>query len=287
MSGPKRGLGRGLEALLGQDRVAAGGLSEIPVDLIHPNPQQPRKTFDATALDELRQSIAELGVLVPIIVRLLPGRAGTPAYELIAGERRWRAASAARLTTIPAIVRDVDDRASLEYAVVENLQRQDLDALEEAMGYQHLIDEYHFTQERLAERLGKSRPAIANALRLLALSDAIKARLRSGGLSVGHARALLAVPSDRREAVAQRVEREQLTVRDIERLAASGRTLASRPRVAAPKSPDLSDVERRLRDVLGAPIAIVPGTAGGRIEIRYGGVDDLTRIVDVLLREHQ
>jgi len=287
MSGPKRGLGRGLEALLGQDRVAAGGLSEIPVDLIHPNPQQPRKTFDATALDELRQSIAELGVLVPIIVRLLPGRAGTPAYELIAGERRWRAASAARLTTIPAIVRDVDDRASLEYAVVENLQRQDLDALEEAMGYQHLIDEYHFTQERLAERLGKSRPAIANALRLLALSDAIKARLRSGGLSVGHARALLAVPSDRREAVAQRVEREQLTVRDIERLAASGRTLASRPRVAAPKSPDLSDVERRLRYVLGAPIAIVPGTAGGRIEIRYGGVDDLTRIVDVLLREHQ
>ncbi len=287
MSGPKRGLGRGLEALLGQDRVAAGGLSEIPVDLIHPNPQQPRKTFDATALDELRQSIAELGVLVPIIVRLLPGRAGTPAYELIAGERRWRAATAARLTTIPAIVRNVDDRASLEYAVVENLQRQDLDALEEAMGYQHLIDEYHFTQERLAERLGKSRPAIANALRLLALSDAIKARLRSGGLGVGHARALLAVPSDRREAVAQRVEREQLTVRDIERLAASGRTLASRPRVAAPESPDLSDVERRLRYVLGAPIAIVPGTAGGRIEIRYCGADDLTRIVDVLLREHQ
>lgn len=287
MSAPKRGLGRGLEALLGQERPATTGLLEIAVGSIRPNPQQPRKTFDQGALDELRQSIAELGVLVPIIVRALPMRDKTQAYELIAGERRWRAASAAGLQTIPAIVREADDRASMEFAVVENLQRQDLDPLEEAMGYQHLIDEYRFTQERLAERLGKSRPAIANALRILALSDPIKARLRSGDLSVGHARALLAVPVERREALAARVEREHLTVRDLERLGAGRRERAGKP-VAAPseKTPDTIDVEKRLRYVLGAPVAIVAGPSGGRIEVRFGDGDDLTRIVDILLREH-
>jgi len=284
MSAPNRGLGRGLGALLGQERETVPGLLEIPVASIRPNPQQPRKTFDVGALDELRQSIAELGVLVPIIVRALPAREGT--YELIAGERRWRAATAARLATIPAIVRDADNRASLEFAIVENLQRRDLDPLEEAMGYQHLIDEYHFTQDRLAERLGKSRPAIANALRLLALSDPIQARLRGGQLSAGHARALLAVPLELREGLAARVERDQLTVRDIERIAAGRREPAPRGTAAPkPKSADVREVENRLRYLLGAPVAIVPGTAGGRLEIRYGSTDELIRIVDVLLRE--
>lgn len=287
MSAPKRGLGRGLEALLGQERVPATGLLDVPVGSIRPNPQQPRKTFEAGALDELRQSIGELGVLVPILVRALPTRDKTPTFELIAGERRWRAATAAGLETIPAIVRDADDRASMEFAVVENLQRQDLDPLEEAMGYQHLIDEYRFTQERLAERLGKSRPAIANALRLLALSDPIKARLRAGGLSVGHARALLAVAADRREALAAKVEREHLTVRDIERFGSSRRDGATPKPASTPvrKTPDTLDVENRLRRALGAPVSIVAGSTGGRVEIRYGGEDDLTRIVDLLLRE--
>lgn len=286
MSAPKRGLGRGLEALLGQERAPAPGLLDIPVGAIRPNPQQPRKTFDPGALDELRQSISELGVLVPIIVRARPARDGVASYELIAGERRWRAATAAKLATIPAIVRDADDRASMEFAVVENLQRQDLDPLEEAMGYQHLIDEYRFTQERLAERLGKSRPAIANALRILALSDAIKARIRSGALTVGHARALLAIPVGSREALAERVEREHFTVRDIERLGEGRRESAPKAPLRTPlKSPDLLDVEKRLRYILGAPIAIVPGPTGGRVEIRYGDADDLTRIVDLLLRE--
>lgn len=285
MSAPKRGLGRGLEALLGQERVPAPGLVDVPVGAIRPNPQQPRKTFDPAALDELRQSISELGVLVPIIVRTRPSRDGGAAYELIAGERRWRAATAAKLATIPAIVREADDRASMEFAVVENLQRQDLDPLEEAMGYQHLIDEYRFTQDRLAERLGKSRPAIANALRILALSDAIKARIRSGTLTVGHARALLAIPEANRESLAERVAREHLTVRDIERLG-EGRREGPKPTATArAKSPDLVDVENRLRYLLGAPVAIVPGPTGGRVEIRYGTADDLTRIVDVLLGE--
>lgn len=287
MSAPKRGLGRGLEALLGQERTPPAGLLEIPVSSIRPNPQQPRKTFEAGALDELRRSIGELGVLVPILVRALPSRDNAPAFELIAGERRWRAATAAGLASIPAIVRDADDRASLEFAVVENLQRQDLDPLEEAMGYQHLMQEYRFTQERLAERLGKSRPAIANALRILGLSDAIKARLRSGTFSVGQARALLAIPEDRREALAAKVEREHLTVRDIERLGAARRERASAKPVVATqtKTPDTLDVEKRLRYALGAPVAIVAGTSGGRLEIRFGDDNDLTRIVDLLLRE--
>lgn len=282
MSAPKRGLGRGLEALLGPERPAPTGLLEIAVGSIRPNPQQPRKTFEPGALDELRRSIAELGVLVPIIVRARPAREGAAAFELIAGERRWRAATAAGLATIPAIVRDADDRASLEFAVVENLQRQDLDPLEEAMGYQHLIEEYRFTQERLAERLGKSRPAIANALRLLGLADSIKARVRAGTLSVGHARALLALPLERREALAERVEREHLTVRDLERLAVDRKATNVPPRPAA-KSPDLLEVENRLRHLLGAPVTIAPAGVGGRLEIRYGDMADLTRIVDVLL----
>ena len=174
----KRGLGRGLGALLGDQRPAeteARPTNDVPVDAIRPNPRQPRKTFDADGLAELEQSIRELGVLVPIIVRPLAATPGV--YELVAGERRWRAAAAAGLTPIPAIVRDVDDRTSLEVAIVENLQRQGLDPLEEAMGFQHLIDEFAFTQERVAERVGKSRPAVTNALRLLALEDGVKARL--------------------------------------------------------------------------------------------------------------
>lgn len=283
MSATKRGLGRGLEALLGAERPPAAGLQDIPVGAIRPNPQQPRKTFDPEALAELERSIAELGVLVPIIVRPLPARDGSAQFELIAGERRWRAATAARLATVPAIVRDADDRTSLEVAIVENLQRRDLDPLEEAMGFQHLLDEHGFTQERLAERLGKSRPAITNALRLLGLPDALKALLRSGTLSVGHARALLGVPADRREAVAARVERDGLTVRDIERL---GRHRAGAPAKAATgavKTPDHLAVEQRLRYALGAPVAIVAGPQGGRLEIRYGDESDLARIVDVLL----
>lgn len=282
MSAPKRGLGRGLEALLGAERPAPAGLQEIPVGSIRPNPQQPRTTFEPDALGELARSIAELGVLVPIIVRPLPARDGSATFELIAGERRWRAASAARLLTIPAIVREADDRTSLEVAVVENLQRQDLDPLEEAMGFQHLLDEYGFTQERLAERLGKSRPTITNALRLLSLPDSLKARLRAGALSVGHARALLALPAERREAIAVRVEREGLTVREIERLGRHrpGRA-ASVP--AAPKTADHAAVEQRLRYALGAPVSLVPGPTGGRLEIRYGDETDLARLVDVLL----
>ncbi len=294
MSLPKRGLGRGLDSLLGPRTVAAAvpesaplgeqGLRDIRVDAIRPNPQQPRRTFDAAALTELEGSIRELGVLVPVMVRPLEAT-GPGQYELIAGERRWRAAAAARLETIPAIVREADDRASLEFAIVENLQRQDLDPLEEAMGYQHLIDDYRFTLERLAERIGKSRPSVTNAIRLLSLSDRIKARVRAGTLSVGHARALLAIDERERERVAERIEREGLSVRAVERL--GERHKARRPTHATPKSPDLEALEERLRFALGTPVAVVPANRGGRLEIRYVDTPDLTRIVDALLNDGQ
>jgi len=290
MSAPKRGLGRGLDALLGQSRGSAPGLLQIRVDAIRPNPQQPRKTFDPAALAELEQSIRELGVLVPIIVRPLApdGAAARPTYELIAGERRWRASAAARLETIPAIVREADDRTSMELAVVENLQRQDLDPLEEAMGFSHLLEDYGFTQERLAERIGKSRPAVANALRLLALSDPLKALLRGGAISVGHARSLLGIDEREREAVAARIVREGLTVRDVERLGERRKAAPGAGSVrpaARPKSPDLLELESRLRYALGAPVAILRGKPGGRIEIRFADDGDLGRIVETLLPE--
>jgi ParB family transcriptional regulator, chromosome partitioning protein len=256
----RKGLGRGLGALLGDRPTPLDGILQIPLDQIRPNPRQPRTRFSPESLAELEQSIRHLGVLVPIIVR--PGTSDDGTYELIAGERRWRAAAAARLPAIPAIVRAADDGASLEVAVVENLQREDLDPLEEAMGFSHLIDEYGYTQERLAERLGKSRPAVANALRLLTLDDEIKARVRDGALSASHARALLGIGPGDRSAVAERAVREGLTVREIERLAAARRA-APRPRRV--KDPHVEGAEGRLRYRLSARVGIVPTCRGGRI----------------------
>ncbi len=187
---------------------------------------------------------------------------------------------------MPAIVRNDDDRSSLELALVENLQRENLDALEEAMGLQHLIDEYGLTQEQLAQRIGKGRPTIANALRLLTLSDAIKAQLRAGTLSASHARALLALEPGERERIALRIARDGLSVRDVERLGAQKNRRPRGPRVAPSKPPDVESVESRLRYRLGAPVAIIGAASGaGRIEVRYSDGADLTRIVDVMLEE--
>jgi ParB family chromosome partitioning protein len=280
----KRGLGRGLGALLGDAKPVGDVVTSVGIGAIRPNPRQPRTNFEPEALRELENSIRELGVLVPIVVRPLAEPAGS--YELVAGERRWRAAAAAGLATIPALVRTLDDRGSLEVAIVENLQREGLDPLEEAMGFQHLIDEFGFTQERVAERVGRSRPAVTNALRLLGLSEDLKVRLRRGALSVGHARALLALDPTIRESVARQVERDDLTVRDIERMGGrrNERTTAKRP--AGAKAPDVEAVESRLRYRLGAPVAIVGSVGGtGRIEIRFSDAAVLTRVVDLLLSE--
>ena len=283
MSAPKRGLGRGLGALLGSPDATSApvqpsrGLINVPVASISPNPHQPRTTFDPAALAELQSSIVELGVLVPIIVRRLDG----DRFELIAGERRWRAAVAAGLAAIPALVRSADDRESLEVAIIENLQRENLDPLEEAMGFAHLMEAYNFTQEAVAQRVGRSRPAITNALRLLGLSDTIKALVREGKLSAGAARALLAIPEARREAVAQRAAAEGLSVRALEALA---REPVLKPRPPAVKAdPETAAVVDRLRYKLATHIALVRRERGGTIEIRFSDEDELTRIVDVLL----
>ena len=289
MSQPKRGLGRGLGALLGDNPVptspmmpaAEEKLRDIPIDRIKPNPFQPRKSFDVEALHDLQASIAEYGVLVPVIVR----KRGD-GFELIAGERRWRASAALKRATIPAIVRDSDDKDSLEVAIIENLQRENLNPLEEAAGFQHLMDEYAFTQDDVAKHLGKSRPAIANALRLLSLADAIKAMLVDGRLTAGHARALLAAPENARLRLAQRTVNEGLSVRALERLTGA---VTTAQRHAAPKlhelSPEEHDFESRLRERFGAHVALVRSAKGGRIEFKFTSDGELIRLGDLLLGE--
>lgn len=282
MSTPRRGLGRGLAALLGESPVPVSSsqdvVREIPLAEITPNPFQPRKTFDGPALDELKASIAEYGVLVPVIVR----RRGA-GYELIAGERRWRASAALQRPSIPAIVRSSDDRQTLEFAIVENLQREDLNALEEAAGFQYLIDEHGLTQEEVARRLGKSRPAIANTLRLLALPDTIKAMLADARLSAGHARALLAAPESARGSLAQRAASEGLTVRALERLAGAAADARPKAKRARLLSADEHDFESRMRERFGTAVALVRKRRGGRIEFRFQNDDELLRLGDLLL----
>ncbi len=289
MSQPKRGLGRGLGALLGDTPVpvsaAQDQLREIPVAAITPNPFQPRKTFDEAALDELKTSIAEYGVLVPIIVRRRDA-----GFELVAGERRWRACAALQRATIPAIVRQSDDRDSLEVAIVENLQRENLNAIEEAAGFAQLIEEHDFTQEDVARRLGKSRPTIANSLRLLSLPDAIKAMLVAGQLSAGHGKALLSAPESQRVALARRAIEESLNVRQLEHLAGASGS-APPARTAAPArlrglSPEENDFESRLRERFGTHVAIVRSGTGGRIELRFANDGELVRIGELLLEEN-
>ncbi|MBV8637917.1 MAG: ParB/RepB/Spo0J family partition protein [Candidatus Eremiobacteraeota bacterium] len=281
---PKRGLGKGLGALLGDAPVptapaARETMREVPIASITPNPHQPRSTFDQAALDELQASIANYGVLVPIIVRKRGEK-----YELVAGERRWRACAALRKETIPAIVRESDDRDSLEVAIIENLQRENLNPLEEAAGFSHLIEEYALTQDEVAQRLGKSRPVIANGLRLLQLPDAIKAMLAAGRLSAGHARALLAAPADQRIQLAERAVNEGLSVRALERLTGAVDTPNAQK---IPRARELSaeehDFESRLRERFGTHVALVRSGRGGRIEFRFTNDKELLRLGDLLL----
>lgn len=287
-SAPKRGLGRGLGALLGDAPVptapaapAVDAIRHIPVDRVRPNPHQPRKTFDPHALEELQASIAEHGVLVPILVR-----ERGEGYELIAGERRWRACAALQHGTVPAIVRASGDRESLEVAIIENLQRENLNPLEEAAGIAELIDSHDYTQEQVARRLGKSRPAVTNALRLLGLPEAIRALIAGGSLSAGHARTLLAAPEAQRLELAKRTAQLGLSVRALERIIA---TMNQPPAPSKPARthilPEDREFEARLRTKLGARVQLRRGAGGGSIEIKYANETDLIRIAELLLEE--
>lgn len=295
---PRPGLGKGLGALIPPELMDKGGgggpgaeLIEIPIAALEPNPHQPRVHFDEETLTDLAASIAELGVLQPVLVR----RVGEGQYQLIAGERRWRAAIRAGLATIPAIVRLTDDMASMEQALVENLHRQDLTPLEEAAAYQQLIEDFGLTHEALAARVGKSRPSISNALRLLALPAAVQSLIADGRLSAGHAKALLGTP-DRayQEHLARRAVDEGWTVRAVEE-AVRQRQGATAPAAAsgsaaepdagpapAPvtrlRPPGLLELEELLSDHLSTRVTVTMGTSRGKIVVEFADLEDLERI---------
>jgi ParB family transcriptional regulator, chromosome partitioning protein len=277
----ERALGRGLAALMAEFPGGGASLVDLDIDRIRPNPRQPRKTFDDVAIASLAESIAAGGVLQPIVVRGAEG-----GYEIIAGERRWRAAHRAGLKTIPAIVRDADDRESLVLALVENVAREDLNAVEQARAYAALADELELSQAEIARRVGKSRPAVANTMRLLELPDGVLDRVERGELSEGHARALLAVEGqDEREALAGEAVRRGWTVREIE-AAARRRDATTRPRRRT--TPPWLDEELAHLAVdaawqsLGLRAAVKGSGKGGALEIRFASADELGRIVDQL-----
>ena len=289
----QRGLGRGLGALLGEDVVAEAAapvkaaevpatredvdaVRLLPIGQIDPNREQPRRSFDEAALNELAASIRAVGVLQPIIVAPAGER-----FTIIAGERRYRASRLAELDEIPAIVRDWDSQKRLEAALVENLQRDDLNPVEEAMGVRRLMDEAGLTQEKVAERLGKSRPAVANLLRLLTLPDSVKQLLASGKLSAGHARALVTVDPRRQVQLANLAAQQGWSVRQLERICAQPvKEEARRPR--RPKDAQIGELENMARELFGTRVRLDGTPDSGRITLFYYNSDDLQRIWDVI-----
>ncbi|HJC20692.1 MAG TPA: ParB/RepB/Spo0J family partition protein [Candidatus Butyricicoccus avicola] len=284
MAKAKGGLGKGFGALLGESLMAGegeeSGVSTLPMTLIEPNSAQPRKNFDPEAMRELTHSIAMHGVVSPITVR----RAGDGYYQIIAGERRWRAARSAGLTEIPALVIEADDKTVMELALIENLQRQDLNPIEEAQGYHSLMEEYGLTQEQVAERVGKSRPAVANALRLLSLPAEAQQMLADGTLSAGHARAVLAIKDESLRTHEALEKMAGMSVRQAEKFAKGLCRPAEKPKEqAAPFAADYSaDLAARLEGVLGRRVCIEHGKTSGTVSLEFYGDEDLERLAEAL-----
>ena len=299
---PNRGLGRGLSALFSDTEEAyenaakqpfeaesgpfpeeIKGLIEVDIDLVRPNPNQPRKHFDEDALRELSDSIKKHGMIMPIVVNKMEGG----RYMIIAGERRYRAAKMAGKTTIPVVVREYSDREIKEISLIENLQREDLNPIEAATAMKQLMDEYHLTQEELAERIGKSRPAVTNTLRLLSLSPDVINLVSSGRLSAGHARALVTLPEDAQYKLASDTIKDGLSVRDVER---SVRDYFASPEELAEKkdkkklqvSIELKDLIERMRHTFKTKVSLIGNDRKGRIYIDYYNTDDLDRISEVV-----
>jgi ParB family chromosome partitioning protein len=273
----QRGLGRGLSALIPEQAAEEVNFFLCPVDEIRPNPNQMRKGQDQEKLAQLAASIREKGLLEPVVVRK-PAGSG-PGYELIAGERRWRAAAMAGLKALPALLREADEGESLELALVENVQREDLNPIEEAMAYRRLTEEFSLSQAEIARRTGKDRSTVANSMRLLKLPVPLQEALLAGRLSAGHARAILALPPGERLAAGEAVQVRGLTVREAEGLARS-RPPRPRRRRAPEPDPDLGAVESELTGFFGSRVRIVPRSRGGRIEIEYYSLDDFERILE-------
>jgi ParB family chromosome partitioning protein len=279
--------GRRAPALVGEETVGVPGaqLLEVGVDDVVPNPKQPRQVFDDEAHDELTHSVREFGLLQPIVVRERADADGGPAYELIMGERRWRAAKAAQLETVPAIVRDTTDDALLRDALLENIHRVQLNPLEEAAAYQQLLEEFGATHEELAARIGRSRSQVTNTIRLLKLPVKVQTRVAAGVISAGHARALLGLPdAEAQEALAARIVAEGLSVRATEEAVAVAAAEEPSPkrRTRRMSAPGVEDLAGRLSDVFETKVKVQIGRAKGRIVVEFGSVDDLQRIVGLM-----
>lgn len=275
------GLGRGLGALLGDDvmKTESSGSLSLPISQVETCSSQPRKRFDDESLQELADSISQHGIIQPLTVRKL----SSGYYQIIAGERRWRAARLAGLQEVPVIVIEADDRKAAELAMIENLQREDLNPMEEAAGFQSLIESYHMTQEEAAQRVGKSRSAVTNALRLLGLTPSVRKLVEEGKLSAGHARALVPLSPSLQESAANAIVSGGLSVRQTEALV---KRLSAEKKEAQVKDPDevdyLAEAQNELRARLCRGVKIVPGRKKGRIELEYYGVDDLNDLLDAL-----
>ncbi|MFO1141238.1 MAG: ParB/RepB/Spo0J family partition protein [Amaricoccus sp.] len=291
----RKGLGRGLSALLADVSTnveplprrtpAAAPSDEVPIDRIRPNPAQPRREFDQRELEELAASIREKGVIQPLILRRHPVE--PDRFEIVAGERRWRAAQMASVHALPAVVRELSDAEMLEVAIIENVQRADLNPLEEAQGYRQLMESFGHTQERLSEALGKSRSHIANLLRLLTLPEAVLDLVRAGKLTAGHARALVTAPNP--ESLARQVVERELSVRQTEALARAAAAPSAPPRSALRvpvKDADTRALEEDLTATLRLKVTIdhKPGQRSGEIRIRYGNLEELDGLCQLLSR---
>ncbi|QRM29640.1 ParB/RepB/Spo0J family partition protein [Microvirga sp. VF16] len=284
MAKEMKSLGRGLAALIGEvgDEIGTmqqgskGGQKKVPVEFLRPNPRNPRKAFEDSELQELTQSIKDRGIIQPIVVRPLPNKADS--YEIVAGERRWRAAQKAGLHEVPVVIVNIDDKTSLEYAILENVQRADLNPIEEADGYARLMAEFSYTQENLSKIIGKSRSHIANMMRLTDLPTPVKSLLVDRKLTAGHGRALLAVQDP--VAVAKRVLNEGLSVRQVEEIAQGDNaqpkleTKSVKPGKAE-KDPDTRALEKALQDVLGLTVSIDHKGQGGELRIKYKSLEQL------------
>lgn len=280
----QKGLGKGLGALLGdfsEEPLEKSAYQQLPIYKVEPNPDQPRQDFDEEELQALADSIAVHGIIQPLTVRKMPNG----YYQIIAGERRWRAARMANLSDVPAVIIEADDKKAMELALIENLQRQDLNPLEEALGYQTLMNEYGLTQEEAAGRVGKSRPAVANALRLLGLCPEVQERVRKGELSAGHARAILQLKSEKKQQeAAQKIVALGLSVRQAELLC---KNMSKEP---VPQKKEafavdyVAECEKSLSKHLGRGVKIVNGKRKGRFELEFYGQEDLQNLLDALMK---
>lgn len=275
----KGGLGRGLEALFTDNAADTQGAVELRISEIEPNRSQPRHAFDQQALEELSDSIAKHGVLQPLLVRPL----ATGGYQIVAGERRWRASRMAGLTTVPAVIREMDDRETMEAALIENLQREDLNPVEEAKGYQALMERFGLSQEEVAGRVGRSRPAVANALRLLALPEELLMLVQSGAISAGHGRALLAIADPAAQKEAARAAEAGASVRELERMAKQRRQSPPPPR--KPGASYYKEVELTLTEALGRKVRVAQRGEKGTLTLDFYSRDDLAELVRVFMRE--